>query len=77
MGRGVPAGGQEGHGGDGTFYYQPNRDNNPQDYAANPRLAATAVTALILTAKHKQLQIAGAKLTGDLDASPAPKNPRR
>ena len=47
---------------DGTFYYQPNRDNNPQDYAANPRLAATAVTALILTAKYKKLQITGAKL---------------
>ena len=47
---------------DGTFYYQPNRDNNPQDYAAAPRLAATAVNALILTVRYKQLQITGAKL---------------
>ena len=47
---------------DGTFYYQPNRDNNPQDYAAAPRLAATAATALILTVKHKRLQMTGAKL---------------
>lgn len=46
---------------DGTFYYQPNRDNNPQDYAANPRLSASAITALILSAKHKQLQMTGAK----------------
>jgi len=53
---------------DGTFYYQPNRDNNPQDYGADPRLAATAVTALILTARHKKLQMTGAKLIGDLSA---------
>ncbi len=46
---------------DGTFYYQPNRDNNPQDYAAAPRLSATAATALILTLKQKHLQITGAK----------------
>lgn len=46
---------------DGTFYYQPNRDNNPQDYAAAPRLAATAATALILAIERKQLQITGAK----------------
>ena len=46
---------------DGTFYYQPNRDNNPQDYAAAPRLSATAATALILTVKYKKLQMTGAK----------------
>ena len=46
---------------DGTFYYQPNRDNNPQDYASAPRLAATATTALILAIKEKRLQITGAK----------------
>jgi hypothetical protein len=34
---------------DGTFYYQPNRDNNPQDYTAAPRLSATAATALVLS----------------------------
>jgi len=47
---------------DGTFYYQPNRDNNPQDFAADPRLCASAVTALILSAKHKHLQMTGAEL---------------
>ena len=47
---------------DGTFYYQPNRDNNPQDYAAAPRLAATATTALILSIKDKKLQMTGAEL---------------
>jgi hypothetical protein len=47
---------------DGTFYYQPNRDNNPQDFAADPRLCASAVTALILSAKHKRLQMTGAEL---------------
>lgn len=45
---------------DGTFYYQPNRDNNPQDYSANPRLNATAANALVLTAKFKRLQMTGA-----------------
>jgi len=47
---------------DGTFYYQPNRDNNPQDYSAAPRLAASAATALILSVKYKKLQMTGAKL---------------
>ena len=46
---------------DGTFYYQPNRDNNPQDYVAAPRLAATATTGLILAIKEKRLQITGAE----------------
>ena len=46
---------------DGTFYYQPNRDNNPQDYGAGPRLSATATNALILSVKFKKLQITGAK----------------
>ncbi|MEN9975758.1 MAG: hypothetical protein RLZZ282_1764 [Verrucomicrobiota bacterium] len=45
---------------DGSFYYQPNRDNNPQDYTAGPRLAATAATALVLSIKEKKLQITGA-----------------
>lgn len=47
---------------DGTFYYQPNRDNNPQDYAADPRLCSSAATALILSLKHRRLQMTGAKL---------------
>ena len=47
---------------DGTFYYQPNRDNNAQDFAADPRLCASAVTALILSIKHRRLQMTGAEL---------------
>ena len=46
---------------DGTFYYQPNRDNTLQDFDAAPRLSATAATALILTIKYKKLQMTGAK----------------
>jgi hypothetical protein len=49
---------------DGTFYYQPNRDNNAQDYSAAPRLAATAATALILSVKNRALQMTGATLSG-------------
>ena len=45
---------------DGTFYYQPNRDNNTQDYDAAPRLSATAATGLIFALKEKRLQITGA-----------------
>jgi hypothetical protein len=45
---------------DGTFYYQPNRDNNAQDYAAAPRLSATAATALVFSAKYRRLQMTGA-----------------
>lgn len=47
---------------EGNFYYQPNRDNNPQDYRADPRLNATAVNALVLTSKFKTLQMTGAPL---------------
>jgi len=46
---------------EGNFYYQPNRDNNPQDYSAGPRINATAANALVLTARFKKLQITGAK----------------
>jgi len=45
---------------DGTFYYQPNRDNNPQDYAADPRLSASATTALILSIRYRSLRVMGA-----------------
>ena len=47
---------------DGTFYYQPNRDNNAQDYHAAPRLSATAATALIFSVPRKVLQMTGAPL---------------
>lgn len=47
---------------DGTFYYQPNRDNNAQDFSAAPRLSATAATALILSVKQRKLQMTGAPL---------------
>ncbi len=49
---------------DGTFYYQPNRDNNSQDYSFDPRVSASAATALILALKNRSLQITGAKLSG-------------
>ncbi len=48
---------------DGTFIYQPNRDNNPQDYAACPRLSMTAATALILSIKDKRLQMMKCQVT--------------
>ena len=64
---------------EGTFYYQPNRDNNPQDFAADPRLCASAVTALILSVKHRRLQMTGADPVIDTaggatstDTAPAP-----
>jgi hypothetical protein len=46
---------------DGTFYYQPNRDSNPQDYASGPRLSASAATALIFSIQHRSLRVTGAK----------------
>lgn len=46
---------------DGTYVYQPNRDNNPQDYAADPRLSATAAMGLIFSVKEQRLAIMGAK----------------
>lgn len=42
---------------DGTFYYQPNRDNNAQDFHAAPRLSATAATALILCLERRSLEM--------------------
>ena len=42
---------------DGTFYYQLNRDNNPQDYTAAPRLSATAATALVLSMRDRGLEM--------------------
>lgn len=44
---------------DGTFYYQPNRDN--AGYGADARLAATAVVALILSIPEGRLVITGRK----------------
>jgi len=55
---------------DGTFYYQPNRDNNAQDYGNDPRLSASATTALILAIKYKSLRVTGAK-PAERGASPA------
>jgi hypothetical protein len=45
---------------DGTFYYQPNRDNNPQDFGI-PRLSASATMALVLSIRNKSLRIMGAR----------------
>ena len=42
---------------DGTFYYQPNRDN--AGYGADSRLSASAVTALILSIPKNSLHLTG------------------
>jgi hypothetical protein len=42
---------------DGTFYYQPNRDN--AGYGGDSRLSASAVTAFILTIPRGSLHISG------------------
>ena len=42
---------------DGSIYYQPNRDNS--GYGADARLAASAVTALILSLPRGRLHVAG------------------
>jgi hypothetical protein len=42
---------------DGTFYYQPNRDN--AGYGGDSRLAASAVTALIYSIPKKSLHLTG------------------
>ena len=44
---------------EGSFYYQPNRDNTAQDYHAAPRLSATATFALVLSLQHRGLVITG------------------
>jgi len=49
---------------DGTFVYQPNRDNNPQDYTSAPRLSATAAVALIFSVKHGNLEMMGRGMPG-------------
>ncbi|MEM7235066.1 MAG: DUF6288 domain-containing protein [Planctomycetota bacterium] len=47
---------------DGTFYYQPNRDNNPSDFTnGSSRLAASAAVALIFSLPQRKLQVTGAK----------------
>ncbi|MHC4939973.1 MAG: DUF6288 domain-containing protein [Planctomycetota bacterium] len=43
--------------GEGEFIYQPNRDNNPQDYTAAPRLSATAMTALVFSIQSGKLKM--------------------
>jgi Family of unknown function (DUF6288) len=45
---------------DGTFYYQPNRDN--AGYGSDSRLSASAVTAFILTIPRRALAITGKPL---------------
>ncbi|MEZ5977474.1 MAG: DUF6288 domain-containing protein [Planctomycetota bacterium] len=42
---------------DGSFYYQPNRDN--AGYGADSRLSATAVTAFVLSIPKKSLHVFG------------------
>jgi hypothetical protein len=45
---------------DGSFHYQPNRDNN--GYGDDARLLATATTALILTLPLEGLVMTGKKV---------------
>lgn len=47
---------------DGTFYYQPNRDN--AGYGADSRLSASAVTAFMLTIPRRSLAITGKAAAG-------------
>ena len=47
---------------DGTFYYQPNRDN--AGYGADSRLSASAVTAFIMSLHKKSLHLSGKKPEG-------------
>ena len=42
---------------DGSFYYQPNRDN--AGYGADSRLSATAVTAFIFSIPKRSLLLTG------------------
>ncbi|MCG8508506.1 MAG: hypothetical protein MI741_04690, partial [Rhodospirillales bacterium] len=46
---------------DGEFVYQPNRDNNAQDYFAAPRTSAMAAIGFIFSVKEQRLAIMGAK----------------
>ena len=45
---------------DGSFYYQPNRDN--AGYGADSRISATAVTAFILSISKRSLHLTGKPL---------------
>ena len=45
---------------DGTFYYQPNRDNNPSDFTSGAsRLSASAVVAFAFSLHRKSLAVTG------------------
>ena len=49
------------HCSDGTFYFQPNRDYNASDFTSGrSRISASAVVALIFSAKKKNLYLTGA-----------------
>ncbi|MGB2823502.1 MAG: DUF6288 domain-containing protein, partial [Phycisphaerae bacterium] len=49
------------HCADGTFYFQPNRDYNASDFTnGGSRTSASAVVALIFSAKKKNLYLTGA-----------------
>ena len=46
----------------GAFCYQPNRDSNPQDFSADPRLSATAAMALTFSVRFQSLRMMGARV---------------
>ncbi len=55
---------------DGSFYYQPNRDNN-RAYVGNLRHMMSAVMAFIFSVKNKNLHITGASQSGQFFALPS------
>lgn len=46
---------------DGTFTFQPNRDNNPGDFTRHARLSASATVALIFSLREGALRMTGAR----------------
>ena len=51
------------HCGDGTFYYQPNRDN--AGYGSDARMTASCVTAFIFSIPKRGLAITGRDVAKD------------
>jgi hypothetical protein len=54
---------------DGTFYYQPNRDN--AGYGSDARMTASSVTAFILVISKRSLVLTGKAASNAAPAAPA------
>jgi hypothetical protein len=49
------------HCADGTYYFQPNRDYNASDFTSGAsRISASAVVAMIFSAKNRNIYLTGA-----------------